>query len=88
MTFSIDHNCMTLTNELDYSRYLRDVSIILFINKIDLLEEKVNEGKSLDLLLDRIPKSNPYYHLFNTFSTYAKPTSKSEHGAIVKRRDS
>ena len=55
-----------------YFRFLRYVSIILFINKIDLLEEKINSGKSLDMLLDVIPPDNPYNDLFQSFRNFSK----------------
>uniref|UniRef100_A0A1I8GDW6 Adenylate cyclase-stimulating G alpha protein n=2 Tax=Macrostomum lignano TaxID=282301 RepID=A0A1I8GDW6_9PLAT len=37
--------------EVWLNRYLQDVSVLLFINKIDQLEEKIRAGKSLETML-------------------------------------
>lgn len=57
-------------------RWLRDVNIILFINKIDVLEEKVSEGKSLNTLVDEMDPENRYYELFRAFKTFQPKDSE------------
>ncbi|CAD5119654.1 DgyrCDS8248 [Dimorphilus gyrociliatus] len=46
-------------------RFLKDVSILLFINKIDLLVEKIMSGSSsIESLLKTVPTSHKYYPLY------------------------
>lgn len=46
-------------------RFLKDVSILLFINKIDLLVEKIMSGSgSIENFLKTIPTSHKYYPLY------------------------
>jgi len=59
------------------NRFLRDVSVILFINKIDVLEGKIRRGQTMDSLVKKIPKQHKLYNIFNTFSG-TKPTIAEE----------
>lgn len=57
-----------------FCRWLKEVSIILFINKIDLLEEKVQQGKRLSMVMDKLEEDSPYRENFQKFSTYRGPS--------------
>ncbi|CAH1775180.1 unnamed protein product [Owenia fusiformis] len=52
------------------NRFLKNVSIILFLNKMDILEEKVNSGTSLQTLADKISEDSPYYAHLQNFKSY------------------
>ena len=54
-------------------RWLRRVSIILFINKIDLLEEKIRHGKTLDMLIDKLDDDNPYKEQLELYPSWPGP---------------
>ena len=54
------------------SRWLRRVPMILFINKIDVLAEKVNAGHTLDQFVQTVSPDNPFYKYFQPFREYFK----------------
>ena len=54
------------------SRWLRRVPMILFINKIDVLAEKVNSGHTLDQFVQTVSPNNPFYKYFQPFREYFK----------------
>ena len=56
-----------------FSRWLRNVSCILFINKIDLLEEKIRAGHTLDDLINNMDPNNVFYNLFAQYKNFPKP---------------
>ena len=49
------------------------MSIILFINKIDLLEEKIRHGKTLDMLIDKLDDDNPYKEQLELYPSWPGP---------------
>ncbi|KAK3596395.1 hypothetical protein CHS0354_018994 [Potamilus streckersoni] len=51
------------------NRFLRNVSILLFINKIDILSEKVCRGRSIHELVEKYPDIFPDYDTFNPSNT-------------------
>ena len=51
-------------------RWLRYVSLILFINKTDLLEEKILAGKSLATCIEQVDPSNKYYQYFKGYRDF------------------
>ena len=53
---------MDLFESIWYNRWLRSVSVILFLNKQDKLKKKVEEGKKLE-------------DYFPDFTTYSPPES-------------
>lgn len=54
-------------------RWLRQVSVILFLNKIDLLEEKIRHGKTLKMLTDRLEPDNAYRDQFELYHDWEGP---------------
>ena len=64
----------------DCFRWLKEVSIILFINKIDLLEEKIQQGKRLSMVMDKLEEDSPYRDHFQKFSSYGGPSGNVKQG--------
>ena len=48
------------------------MSIIIFINKIDILEEKISNGKSFRDFVDSVDKKHPYYQLLQQYHSFGK----------------
>ncbi|WAR05596.1 GNAS-like protein [Mya arenaria] len=46
------------------NRFLKNVSILLFMNKMDVLAEKIQRGRSISALTDKYPEVFPNYEKF------------------------
>ncbi|CAD5120531.1 DgyrCDS9096 [Dimorphilus gyrociliatus] len=56
------------------SRFLKNVSLILFVNKIDLLEGKIRSGSSIDNLVKSIPSTHKYFPVYDrVYREFSKP---------------
>lgn len=62
---------MEIFEQVWNNRFLRPVSVLLFLNKIDILTEKISRGRSIDVFLDQHPGIFPDYTTFNP-TTYEK----------------
>lgn len=74
------------------NRFLKNVSILLFLNKIDILAEKVNKGRSIKDFADKYSDTLPDYEKFtptsNDRSEFISAYNKFEHRNSEKRRGS
>ena len=61
---------MEIFEQVWNNRFLAPVSVLLFLNKVDTLAEKVSRGRSIRPLTRQFP------HIFPDFDSY-KPTSES-----------
>ena len=66
-----------MAGSLCCGRFLRYISTIIFLNKIDLLAEKITNGKTLDMLIDGMDPQHPYYDMVKGFYDFHKPKGKS-----------
>ena len=48
--------------------------MLLFINKIDLLQEKITNGKTLETLIKSLPDDDPYKEYFQDWYFWEGPT--------------
>ena len=48
----------------------------MFLNKIDLLEEKISKGRRLEDLIDSMDPKHYYYEILQTFKTFDKPKGR------------
>ena len=53
-------------------RWLRFVSIILFINKVDILQGKISSGIAFGDFINSVDEANPYYKRLQKFHSLAK----------------
>lgn len=72
-------NCISLLTSLYPSRWLRTISVILFLNKQDLLAEKVKAGKS---------KIEDYFPDFAHYQTPPDGKSDSPSAALLRETTS
>lgn len=52
-------------------RFLKNVSILLFMNKIDILAEKIQNGRSIKAFADKYPDLFPDYDKFTPSSKFS-----------------
>ena len=52
-------------------RFLKNVSVLLFLNKIDILAEKVNRGRSIKSFADNNSDKFPDYEKFTPSSEFS-----------------
>lgn len=74
------------------NRFLKNVSVLLFLNKIDILAEKVNRGRSIKSFADNNSDKFPDYEKFtpsnNDRHEFVSAYNKFEHRDSEKRRGS
>jgi hypothetical protein len=63
---------MRIHSSLLHFRFLRNVSVLLFLNKIDVLAEKVIKGRCIAELVKKYPHIFPDFESFQASSEYAQ----------------
>lgn len=61
---------MRIHSSLLHFRFLRNVSVLLFLNKIDVLAEKVSKGRCIAELVKKYPHIFPDFDSFQASSKY------------------
>jgi len=61
---------MRIHSSLLHFRFLRNVSVLLFLNKIDVLAEKVTKGRCIAELVKKYPHIFPDFDSFQASSEY------------------